>query len=268
MSLHHLPFLPRIGAVLALAAALASPAHAIVGGTSTTAFQAVGTGVQVTPDWVATVQHAAPNVGGFYNNGYGQRVVLARFDAPGSGTFPNNDLSLLQLSPIMGTIPYLLVAADSFPIGTFAAMAVTISSPLNPLGDGNPRGYGRTNVTEFARILDEGSGPMTVNYLLSYDTTVHVQGGDSGGGLFYGQVTDQTSPLLGLSSALLEDTNFQPIGSGFVLLSAYRPWIDATLAANGIQTIRWVTAVPEPATWVLWAAGLAGLGAMTRRRAA
>lgn len=270
MSLFHVPhLLPALG-VLMLSTLLASPAQAIVGGTSTTAFQAVGTGVQVTQDWVVTVQHAAFAPGQVYNNGYGPRQVLASFDAPGSGTFPANDLTLLRLAPTLASIPSLAVAGDSFAIGTMPAMPVTITSPL-----GTPRSYGFTNITEFARQIPDINGvPVTVNYLMSFGTSVRVQGGDSGGGLFYGSVTNSTSPLLGLSSALLEDNNVppNPIGSGFVLLSAYRTWIDATLAANpplaGAQSIQWVTAVPEPATWALWVGGLLAVGVAARRRVA
>lgn len=282
MTLHVLPSsfpLPRrarparaagAASLLALALALAGPAQAIVGGTSTSAFPAVGTGVQVTPDWVVTVQHAALNVGDTYSNGYGLRQVVGRFDAPGSGSFPANDLTLLRLSPTAASIPSLLVAADTFAEGTLPAFAVTITSPLNTQPDGQPRSYGFTRISEFARQIDDGNGnQVTVNYLISYDTAVRVQGGDSGGGLFFGHVTNSTSPLLGLSSALLEDENQppNPIGSGFVQLSAYRSWIDTTMAANGAQSIQWVTAVPEPAAWALWAGGLLAVGAAARRRA-
>ena len=90
-----------------------------------------------------------------------------------------------------------------------------------------------------------------------------MQGGDSGGGLFLGHVTD-SSVLLGLTSALLTDEKNRPIGSAFVQPAAYRSWIDATLAADGADTqaVLWLAAsVPEPTTWALWLCGVAGLAA-------
>ncbi len=262
-------------AAAATALLLAAPAQAIVGGLPTTDFRATGIGLQVTDSWVLTVQHAAYGVGSTYNNGYGSRQVLARYDAPGSGTFPANDLTLLRLSPGLGIVADLAVSADLFAVGSFAALAVTISSPLN---SGPNRGYGFTTVSEFAAQIDpDDDGPLglvTVNYLISNDSAVHVQSGDSGGGLFLGHVSDSTSALLGLSSALLTDANKQPTGSAFVLLAAYRPWIDQTLSNDltDSQRINWVSAVPEPSTWALWALGLAGLAKLAglphrRRRA-
>ena len=92
-------------AAAALAAGLALPAQAIEGGTPSTAFLAVGIGVQVTPDWVLTVQHAAPGVGQFYGNGYGLRTVAAVYQAPGSGVFPANDFAVLRLAPAATAAP-------------------------------------------------------------------------------------------------------------------------------------------------------------------
>jgi hypothetical protein len=259
-----------VAVLAALAATLAAPCQAIVGGSPTTAFGAVGTGVQVTADWVATVNHAAPGVNGSYVNGWGSRTVLARYDAPGSGVFPANDLTLLRLAPAAFSVPNLAVASDLFANGSFAPLAVTIVSPLSPPNSGAPRGFAFTTVTEFATQIDPDDGgplgPVDVNYLLSLDSVVHVEGGDSGGGLFLGLVTDSSSPLLGLSSARLEDANGQPIGSGFVLLAAYRSWIDQTLAADlaDSQMLNWVSAVPEPATVSLWL--MAGAAAALRRR--
>lgn len=251
-----------------VALCLAPPAQAIIGGLPTSDFRATGIGLQVTDNWVLTVQHAALGVGGTYSNGYGSRTVLARYDAPGSGTFPANDLSLLRLSSGSSLVPDLAVSGDLFAVGSFAALAVTISSPTN---SGPARGYGATTVNEFVVQIDPDAARLAalvdVNYLISRDTAVHVESGDSGGGLFLGHVTDSTSPLLGLSSALLTNANNQPTSSAFVLLAAYRPWIDQTLAGDltDAQRVNWVSAVPEPGAWALWALGLGGLLLLKRQ---
>lgn len=254
----------------ALFAGLALPAQAITNATPTTDFEAVGRGVQVAPDWVLTVYHYAFGVGDLYGNGYGSWVVAARYNAPGSGSFPANDLSLLRLVPDGRVAPYLAVNGAAVPDGSFAPVDVTISSTAN---SGPARGYGYTTVSESLVMIDPDDsgpeGPVLANWLVSRDASVHVEGGDSGGGLFLGHVID-SSVLLGLSSGLLTDENDVPTGSGFVQPAAYRSWIDATMSADPFdtQTVAWVAvSVPEPAGWLLGAAGLALLFSRRRRRA-
>ena len=250
----------------ALAGAL--PAWAIEGATPTTHFLAVGVGVQVTPDWVLTVQHSALGVGSIYSNGYGNRTVLAAYAAPGSSPFPANDFALLRLSSSAAAVPYLAVNGTAIPAGMFGPLNVTITSAAN---SGPARGYGFTTASDSVLTYDDdGNGPLpavTVNWLVSTDAAVHVQGGDSGGGLFLGHVTD-SSVLLGLNSALLTDDNQLPVGSAFVQPAAYRSWIDATMAADGADTqaVLWLAvSVPEPAIGALWLAGLAALFAARRK---
>jgi hypothetical protein len=274
--------LSRLCLALGLTAAAALPAQAISNGTPTTAFAPVGFfGMQVAPDWVLTAHHVAAaffplNTSTIpFNNGFGERAVIERFDAPGAGPFPANDVSLLRLAPGsgLGALFYQPISTDLFADGTFPALNVTIASAANsPLA----RAYGHTTVTEFATQIDPDDGgplgPVTANYLLSFDNSVYVQGGDSGGALFLGHVLDSTGALLlGLSSAQLGEEGQPPAGSGFVQLAAYRGWIDATLsaAAGNTQQLQWVSSVPEASTWLLWGLGLAGLtGTVARRRSA
>lgn len=261
---------PPLLGLSALIATLALPAQAITNATPTTDFAAVGRGVQVAPDWVLTVYHYAFGVGDAYSNGYGSWVVAARYDAPGSGSFPANDLSLLRLVPDSHVAPYLAVNGAAVPDGSFAPVDVTISSAAN---SGPARGYGTTTVSESLVMIDpDDTGPLApvlANWLVSWDAAVHVEGGDSGGGLFLGHVTD-SSVLLGLSSGLFTDENSVPSGSGFVQPAAYRSWIDATMAADPFDTqaVDWVVvSVPEPAAGLLAAAGLVLLFLRCRRPA-
>ena len=132
-----------------------------------------------------------------------------------------------------------------------------------------PRDYGPTLLQEVLDKVDpDDSGPQTdvpVNWLLAHGAGFgppYVQSNDSGGGLFLGHVTD-SSTLLGIASAAFTDEDDPNVhASSFVQLSAYRDWIDATMATDPFdtQTALWVSSVPEPATALLWAGALALAG--------
>lgn len=260
----------RAGLALA-AAALCAPAQAIVGGTATTGFGQVSNGVQITENWVLSAHHLGFGVGSHYGNGYGVATVAAVYNASGAA-FPDNDLTLLRLAtPI--TAPGLSLLADRLPDGLLATpLDVTIATGANQV----PRGYGQTQLRAVAAQIDPDDagplGPVTVNYLITYGAGFggpRVQGGDSGGGLFLGAVTDSVSPLLGITSAHLTfDAAGLQQASGFVQLAAYRGWIDATLATDlaDAQTAQWVSAVPEPGTAALALAGGLWLAGTARRR--
>lgn len=269
--------LAAMATVFSLSLSAWLPAQAISNSTPTTAFAPVGFfGVQVAPDWVLTANHVAAAffpIGASttaFSNGFGERTVIDRFDAPGSTGFPANDLTLLRLAPGAGGNFFQPLASDLFGVGSFPALDVTIVSAANST---LPRAYGHTTVTEFAAQIDpDDGGPLglvTVNYLLSFDASVYVQSGDSGGGLYAGHVLDSAgAPLLGLSSAQLGEQGQPAEGSAFVQLAPYRSWLDATLVAapGNTQQLNWVSAIPEPGTWLLMGLGLAALAASTARR--
>jgi hypothetical protein len=260
------------GAGYALAAALAlaaDPSSAITGSTSTTTFAAVGVGVQVAPDWVLTVSHDVIAAGSAYSNGYGTRNVVQTFLAPGAA-FPANDLALMELAPDPSSgAPFMPIDASlpwdmSLPLPIPTAATIVSTANATP----GPRGYAFTTITQFAQTYApdpaKPQATVDVNWLLSIDASVHVQGSDSGGGLFAGNVSD-SSTLLGLSSALLQDARGNPVGSAFVQPAAYRGWIDATVAsATPGESLLWVSAVPEPDARWNWLVGLALLAWLRR----
>ncbi len=252
----------------------ANPAQAIYNGTPTTSFAAVARGVQVAPDWVFTASHFLLGVGDTYSNGYGSRTVSAIYSAPGSTGFPANDFSLMRLAPVATTAaPFLPVNGTPVPAGSFAPWDVTIASGSN---SGPARGYGFTTINEslltYVDTATNPATPYTVNWLLSIDSNIYVQGGDSGGGLFAGHAAD-SSVLMGISSAQLQnDLTLAPEGSAFVQPAAYRSWIDTTLLADAAdsQAVAWTTVVipvPEPSGVLLGGMGLLIALAGARRRA-
>jgi hypothetical protein len=268
--------LPRQAAKLLLCClplTVALPAAAIVGGTDTSKFGQVSNGVQITESWVLTARHVGIKVGDTFADGYGSAIVGARYEL-GAGPTLVNDLALLRLTTPIAA-PSLSLLSDLLPIGSLTPpLAVTIATGRNQ----DPRGYGQTRIAEVVDQveLDVGGvlGTYAVNWLVTYDAAhgaPYVQGGDSGGGLFLGHVTDSAgAALMGITSAQVQfdEAGGGGFGSAFVQLAAYRSWIDETMRLDmtDSQTVRWVSAVPEPATLSMWLAGLLVAGGMGARR--
>ena len=276
--------LSSCSALLALLC-LSTAAHAITASTSTTAFKNVDEGVQFAPSWVLSASHVGFTLGGTYSNGHGSALVDAVYTPPGAG-FPNHDIKLVHLATPIVAAPVLSLSDTLFSqtalnlLNPSLNIDVTLTSNSNNIP--GPRSYAFGQVREFANtLLDDHDNNVntpallrTVNWFIVHQNMFgapYVQGGDSGGGLFLGHVTDHTSPLMGIASALLNNINgANSFASGYVSVASYRGWIDATMLADtrDNQFAQWVsTPVPEPATWVLWLSGAAILATTAKRKA-
>jgi hypothetical protein len=249
-------------AIVALLA-LSTQAHALNGASTGNSYVHLGTigtggldGVLIAPNWVLTAGHVA-QTGITFSSNLGSATVDAAYRAPGFG-FPANDLALLHLSSAIdaSSFPTLnaeVIDNDSAAEGLPVTIAVTAQS--------GTQSHAYTTVdAAFDEVALEGDSTATVWYLATGSAangSPYLQGGDSGGALFAGQVGSSQSLLIGIASATDGSLSY------FVQPGAYREWVDATLAASGQRALWNVSAVPEPsAAWFL----CAGLALLAWRR--
>lgn len=260
----------RNEAVLALAVAACAPAYAITNGLPTTSFANIGdlggaSGVLIAPNWVLTASHVAQGLvlnDSTFDSLLGSSTVDAVYRYS-TQPYPANDIALVHLATgISAAMPILndRFISDSQARGM---TNLTIVSAQNQA----PQGYGLTSGrgTQFKYFQEDGQS-VTVNWLVTAGGA-SVQGGDSGGALFEGAVSDSGgSVLLGVASASL------PEGSGlanaaFVQTAPYKTWINSIMASSGEQAL-WVSSVPEPTTLAMGLLGGVALLARTGKRRA
>lgn len=259
----------HVVAACAVAASLLGtlPAHAIVNGTPTTNFAAVGelgntSGVLIADNWVLTAAHVASSLtvgASSFISLEGSSLIDAIYTFSSAG-FPSNDIALVHLSTSLDiATPFLndLVITSS----QVASLGpLTMASAQNQ----SPNGRAITTAHDVASTytVDDGAS-VTVNWLITRGQNL-LQGGDSGSALFLGAATDSAGEVLaGIGSAILfNDTTGTEESSAYVQVASYRSWIDATMASSGQQAI-WVSSVPEPSALLL--CGLGGLAILARR---
>ncbi len=229
-----------------------------VGGTS---------GVLVAPNWVLTAAHVGA-VGSTFASALGSGEVAAKYTFPGAGT-RHNDIGLLYLKdPIAWDAAFPRLNGVALEPGAVPdTTQVTLTSARSAM-PGRPA-YGTARLVAVVNTLREGNVTTTPNWLVTGGTGVHVEGGDSGGGLFYGAVDDSLQGvLLGVASVAIR-LDGSTVVSGVVQVAPYRAWIDGVIALHTPgQSVTWAAAspVPEPATAGLFLAGWAMLAVILRRQ--
>lgn len=243
------------------------PAHAIVNGTPTTSFAAVGelggtSGVLIADNWVLTAAHVtnALTVGASsFVSLEGSSLIDAIYTFSSAG-FPSNDIALVHLSTSLDIATPILndVVITSSQVASLGPLTMASAQNQSP----NGRAFTTAHDLASTYTLDDGAS-VTVNWLITRGQNL-LQGGDSGSALFLGEASDSAGEVLaGIGSAiLLNDTTGAEESSAYVQVASYRSWIDATMASSGQQAI-WVSSVPEPSSLLLCALG--GLAILARR---
>jgi hypothetical protein len=270
--MYRLPSLRPVSVALAASLCLALPAHALVNGTDTSNFNAVGaigiaSGVLIADNWVLTAGHVASGLGAgtmSFEALTGSAVIDAIYTYS-TAAFPNNDIALLHLaSPIAAALPVLndqVVKASQ--VSSLGALRIATAQNQTPNGVGST-----TASTVKSSYTDSTGTSYTVNWLIT-NGQAYLQGGDSGAALFKGAVSDSGGAvLLGVASAALTDSNGAP-ESAFVQVASYKTWINNTMASSGQQAVWSSTSpVPEPSTASMYLlSGLAAIGLVWGRSA-
>ena len=251
-------------------------------------------GVLVSPTTVLSARHCDPVAGEFARFGtsfssptFSSNIQSVLYPAGGSAASPlldGGDLAIITLAtavPSNIATPFLLSDATTsltgFSITTIGYGNIGIGSTGATGFDGNRRGgtnvldrYGAavdtvSTIASTANIystdFDNPAGTSnTLGWLGSQTTALAFEAttasGDSGGPLLFDNAGQWT--VLGVLSGGTTDTSIYGDISWWTGLAPFRAQIEA---AGGV----FVTAVPEPGTYVLMALGLVALGVARRR---
>ncbi len=260
-------FLPPALVAIAAAVAVAAPPGAQALDVRVTVENlAPANGTFLTPVWV-----------GFHNGGFDlydrdlpatqplERIAEDGVNAPMNALFTATGSGLVQGTvgggPIApGAAPFIDVSLDgTLPSSRYFSYASMII-PSNDafIANGNPFAH---------RIFDAGGNFLGASFIVLgnavLDAGTEVNDEVPANTAFFGQLLPDTG--IAQDGVIVLHAGFRPPGSGGILDSA--TFANGDFTAAGYQVARITIApVPEPGTWAMLLAGLAGLGWVARRR--
>ena len=178
---------PLAALATATACWLATPAHALVGGTDTTSYSAVGelggaSGVLIADNWVLTVAHVANSLtagSSSFVTLSGSATVDAIYTFTGAA-YPDNDIALVHLTTAISgvTTPIL-----NDTVLTNRAASLLGSATAATAQNESPNGVGTVTVQGTQNTYTDSSGVTSTTNWIVTSGSVYVQGGDSGSAL-------------------------------------------------------------------------------------